>query len=325
MVQREGRAEPANVAFDATLGAAHQAFAPEACEQLAGVVDIELETQRRAPGACARTGRPVAGGRQPGFGHHEVEPVQPPFAHPRRAAAVDRFDLHPTQSPAAQAELFNGDVKGGHAAGLLQDLLHLPRRPRREVQAGQPCKNAAAARRTRLAVFDIPIQFFRIDVGAPQAALARCAHHHVVEAAPVDDQPLASQAQGGGQVAQAGAVDWDRRIAHGHPGGGGERALPGLRVQQGCLQVGHHARRRQGRALAAAHPHTDAAAQHAGFGAGDVAFVAQGRQGVLRCPDVHREAVGQRQFATRTAGDGLHRVFKTQRQAVGSGLAQRGR
>ena len=272
---------------------------------------------------------PVAGGVQPRFGHAQAKLVQAPFGGAGRPAPVDSFDLDPPQRTAAHVEVVDRNVQRGHAGGLGQQLLHFGGRRRRQRKPREPGIDAADRTTGQLAHLHIAVEFVGVDVGAPLAAFARAAHHHAVEGAPLRRDPVGANGHGCGQVAQRGARRAARGRARGrcrcgsgphvHTSGRRKDPLPGVDVDAVQQHVGAHALVRQRCGVAIGEPHRDAAAQHAWFAGGQVAFILHGEHGREQRAELDRQLVAARVVA----GHVEHRVVVAQRQAALGRLAQR--
>ncbi len=183
---------------------------------------------------------------------------------------------------------------------------------------------AAHIGRLRLAVLHIAPQLAGIEVGAPDQALARSTHHHIMQRAPLRGHRAGAQGQHVGQVVlqRAGRVFSALRR------GVGQQGLPGIHVHIAQLHIGSHAPPRGRRPYLLAHPQRDGAVDHLGGTAHPVAqvvhrahaFHAQ-RQAVLQG---HGRAVGRRH--KRGACDLVlkaHRQGRIGRLAQGRGQRQR--
>ena len=95
--------------------------------------------------------------------------------------------------------------------------------------------------------------------------------------------------------------------------------FPGVQIHLRQIDVGAHARFRRGHGLARLQTHADAAAQHPGLRAADIAHVVERHQAA----QAERELILQR--APRRHRRGHQRVVIAQRQRGFGGFAQRRR
>ena len=236
---------------------------------------------------------PVASRRKNRFRRDDIELVQAPLAHAAvtrhgTRATVDGLDLHTPQALAAQLELIDHNVQRGDGGGLLvQQRLHLFCRRLGQGQPGQSGIHPPGPGPRRLAVFDVAIELLGIHIGTPCQALARPAHHHVGEFSAAKGQLARAHCKARRQVGQRSAPTGNgiptragRRRAHRRRftrqvGSCGLRqhVAPGVHIQAGHVDVGHHAFIGHWRGFIAGQAHRNAPAQHPWLGPGHVAHI----------------------------------------------------
>ena len=167
----------------------------------------------------------------------------------------------------------------------------------------------AGAAAGALAVLDAPGQLARLHVGAPHAAVARAAGHHVVQRAVVSQQLPGAHRPDGGHESVVG-----RCCGRGGAGRvvaeqAGQRLVPGLGIQPGRVQARHHAAVGQRQLRHGLRPHADDAARHAA--GGGIALIR------------HHQLVGHVDAKARAAAAVQLRAFVAQRPGGVGRLGQR--